>query len=117
VATPCWPAPVARLAHAFGDECLADGVVDLVRAGVIEVFAFEYDFRACGIGETFGYHERRGAPDEIAQECTIFAPELRIGKRFVQRTLDLRKRFDQNFGNETSAEVAEIAVFVRLHWP
>jgi hypothetical protein len=45
VATPCWPAPVsamtARLAHALGHQHLAQHVVDLVAAGVIELVALE----------------------------------------------------------------------------
>lgn len=35
----------AGLAHAAGQQGLADGVVDLVRAGVVEVFALEQDLR------------------------------------------------------------------------
>ena len=59
VATPCWPAPVSamslRLAHAAGEQRLADGVVDLVGAGVGQVFAFEVDGRAAGLGgQAFG---------------------------------------------------------------
>src|SRR5262249_8424291 len=38
----------ARLAHAAGEERLADRVVDLVCAGVIEVFALEKDASAAG---------------------------------------------------------------------
>ena len=33
----------AFFAHAFGKQALADGVVDLVSAGVVEVFALEID--------------------------------------------------------------------------
>ncbi len=36
----------ARLAHAPGEQRLADGVVDLVRAGVVQVFALQVDLRA-----------------------------------------------------------------------
>jgi hypothetical protein len=36
----------ARLAHAAGEQRLPDGVVDLVRAGVVQVFALEVDLRA-----------------------------------------------------------------------
>ena len=36
----------ARLAHALGQHDLAEHVVHLVRAGVIEVLALEIDFRA-----------------------------------------------------------------------
>ena len=36
----------ARLAHALGQHGLTDGVVDLVGAGMVQVFAFEEDLRA-----------------------------------------------------------------------
>ena len=36
----------ARLAHALGQHGLADGVVDLVRAGVVQVFTLEVNLRA-----------------------------------------------------------------------
>ena len=47
VATPCWPAPVSAitrvLPEATGKQRLAEGVVDLVGAGVGEVLALEVD--------------------------------------------------------------------------
>ena len=50
VATPCWPAPVSammrRLAHAPGQQDLADAVVDLVRAGMVQLVALEVDLGA-----------------------------------------------------------------------
>ena len=56
----------ARLAHAPGEQDLADGVVDLVRAGVEEVLALEIDLRAAEFaGEAFGKVERRGAAAEF----------------------------------------------------
>ena len=39
----------ARLAHAPGEQRLADGVVDLVRAGVVQVLALEADLRAAHV--------------------------------------------------------------------
>ena len=36
----------AGAAHAFGQQDLTDAVVDLVRAGVVQLFALEIDFRA-----------------------------------------------------------------------
>ena len=36
----------ARLAHAAGEQDLAEHVVDLVRAGVVQLLALEIDFRA-----------------------------------------------------------------------
>ena len=35
----------ARLSHAFGKHGLTDGVIDFVRAGVVQVLAFEVDLR------------------------------------------------------------------------
>ena len=49
VATPCWPAPVSaitrRLPMRLGEQRLAEGVVDLVGAGVEQVLALEPDPR------------------------------------------------------------------------
>ena len=36
----------ARLAHALGEQDLAEAIVDLVRAGVVELLALEIDLRA-----------------------------------------------------------------------
>ncbi len=50
VATPCWPGAGfgddALLAHAPREQRLAERVVDLVRAGVEQVFALEVDLGA-----------------------------------------------------------------------
>ena len=59
----------ARLAHFYGEQALADGVVDFVRAGVEEIFALEVDARAAEVlCQAFGELERRGAADEIFEE-------------------------------------------------
>jgi hypothetical protein len=56
----------AGLAHAFREQDLGEGVVDLVRAGMTEVFALEVDLRAAQmLGETPGKIERRGPADEF----------------------------------------------------
>ncbi len=46
----------AGLAHALGKQDLADAVVDLVRAGVVQLFALEIDLRAA---EMLGSGARR----------------------------------------------------------
>ena len=57
----------ARLAHALGEQDLAQAIVDLVRAGVIEVFALEIDLRAAQmLGQALGEIERIGAADDNA---------------------------------------------------
>ena len=57
-----------RLAHALGEQRLAERVVDLVRAGVVEVLALEPDLAARRLAEPLGVVERRGAADVVAQQ-------------------------------------------------
>jgi hypothetical protein len=40
----------APLAHALGEQALPEGVVDLVRAGVVEILALEDDARPADLG-------------------------------------------------------------------
>ena len=64
------------LAHPNGKQRLADGVVDFMGAGVIEVLALEIDFRPA---EFFREPPRQikpaGTPDEIAQVVVELAAE------------------------------------------
>ena len=56
----------ARLAHFHGEEALADGVVDFVRAGVQQVFALEINARAGEVrGEARGKLKRRRTASEV----------------------------------------------------
>jgi hypothetical protein len=51
----------ARLAHPAGQQDLAQAVVDLVAAGVVELIALEVDFRpAQFLGQALGEIKRRG---------------------------------------------------------
>ena len=53
----------AGLAHALGQQDLAEAVVDLVRAGVVQLVALEVDFRAAEtLGQPLGVIERAGRP-------------------------------------------------------
>jgi hypothetical protein len=53
----------AGLAHAAGQHDLAQHVVDLVRAGVVELVALHVDLRAAQmLGQPFGEVERLGRP-------------------------------------------------------
>ena len=69
----------ARLAHAPGQHRLADAVVDLVRAGVVEVFALEVDLRAAEqLGPTLGVIDRARAADVMLEVVLEFGDELRV---------------------------------------
>ncbi len=57
------------LAHPQREQRLADRVVDLVRAGVIEVLALEPDLRpAALLAEPPGVIQRRGPADVVLQQ-------------------------------------------------
>ena len=82
----------ARLAHADGQQRLPQRVVDLVRAGVVEIFAFEPDLRTTAmLAEPTRVIQRRGPAHVISQQrlqlCLkgIVLPGLVIGPgQFVQ---------------------------------
>ncbi len=65
-ATPCWPGTGlghdALGADALGQQRLADGIVDLVRAGVREVLALQPHLRAPARGQRRGIGQCRGSP-------------------------------------------------------
>jgi hypothetical protein len=53
----------AGLAHALGQQDLAEAVVDLVRAGVVQLVALEIDLGAAEmLGQALGEIEREGRP-------------------------------------------------------
>jgi hypothetical protein len=105
-ATPCWPAPVSAL----GEQRLAEHVVDLVRAGVAEIFSLEIDARAAAVpGEALGEVERGGPPRVVPEEIAEPAPEAGILARGVEGTLQLDERRHEGLGDEAAAEAAEVA--------
>jgi hypothetical protein len=63
VARPCWPAPVSAMsffiAEELGQQRLAHAVVQLVGAGVVEVFVLQVD---------------AGAVDRVAEALAVITP-------------------------------------------
>ena len=60
----------AALAHAPRQQDLAQGVVDLVRAGVAEIFALQKNSRAAGVfAEPLGIVQGRGAATELGEQA------------------------------------------------
>ena len=83
----------APLPHAPGEQSLAEAVVDLVRAGVQQVFAFDVDLRAAEVrGETARVIERRGAARVVAQQVVEFGVESGVGLRFRVGALEFFER-------------------------
>ena len=113
VATPCWPAPglghQSGLAHALREERLAEDVVDLVRAGVVQVFALEQQAQAELLGQAVAFGERRRPAGVVAQQAVELGAELGVAPRRAERALQLAARGDERLGHEPSTEPAEAA--------
>ena len=59
-----------RLLHAAREQDLAEAIVDLVRASVVEVLALEIDIRAAEmLGETLRVIERAFAADIVLEQA------------------------------------------------
>ena len=72
------------LAHALGQQRLAEHVVDLVRAGVVEVLALEQDPRPARVlGEPSGVGQRRRAAGVVALQAVELGEELGVGAGLV----------------------------------
>ena len=71
------------LAHAAGQQDLAQDIVDLVGAGVVEVFPFEVNREAQLLADPSGFVQERGAAGIFAQQTLVFLPESRILPRFA----------------------------------
>src|SRR5947209_3431748 len=112
----------ARFAHAAGQQDLTEHVVDLVRAGVIEVLALEIDFCAAAtarsgdaakmLGHALGEVERRGAPDVILEVTVHLAAEAGIVLRLGVGRLQLKNERHQRLGDEASAIETEMPALV-----
>ena len=105
----------AALAHPDGEQRLPERVVDLVRAGMREIFALQEDPRAAGRRrEPRRFVDRRRPPDVVLEQPVELAMELRILPRRKIRALELLDRLDQRFGHEAAAELAEVSARVGI---
>ena len=90
--------------HAPGKERLPHRVVDLVRAGVVEVFALEPDRCSDLLAEARRGGEWGRSPDIVGQEIIQFRAKGRIGHRRVERHLELVERGDEGLRHVPAAE-------------
>ena len=99
----------ARFAHAARKQRLADGVVDLVRAGVVEVLALEVDLRpAQQLRPALGVVHRARAPDVVLQVVAEFRLERGIAARLLIGGEQFLERVRQRLGDERAAVGAEV---------
>ena len=104
----------ARLAHALGKQGLANGVVDLVCAGMIEVLSLEKDLRAAKFtAPAFCMVDRGWTPDIVLQVRIQFCLEFGILHVFLVGKTQFMQRLHESFGNENAAIGAKVAILVR----
>src|SRR6202167_5928987 len=103
----------APLAHAPRHHDLAEHIVDLVRAGVVELLALEIDFRAAEMfGQALGEIERRRPPDIVLEVAVHFGLERRVGFGLSVGLFQIEDQRHQRFGDKASAENAEMPALV-----
>ena len=104
----------ARLAHAPGEQRLADHVVDFVGARVVQVFALEEDLRTAALfGPALGVVHGRRTADEVRQLVAEFFEEFGILAVAGIRLVQLGQRVAERLGDERAAVRAEVAGGVR----
>src|SRR5262249_48842760 len=105
----------ALLSHAPCEQRLTETVVDLVRAGMQQIFALEPDARS---GErraqVFGAVERGGTTRVIVQQAGELVLDPSVGTRFEIGVLQLLDRRHQNFGDVLAAVRPEVSAWIRL---
>src|SRR5690606_25274965 len=104
----------ARLAHAFCEQDLAEAVVDLVAASVVQVLALEEYLRAAKMaGEVFGMVELGGTTSVMGGKRLQFRLKLRVCFRLVPMLFQIKDQGHERFSYEAPAEDAEHALLIR----
>src|SRR5205807_320445 len=98
-------------AHALGQQGLADAVVDLVGAGVIEIFTLEVDASATGVvGQSFRV-VKVGGPADVFLEIVLEQPlKFRVAACFRIFFGELAQRLHERFRDVAAAVGTEPAV-------
>jgi hypothetical protein len=105
----------APLAHASREQRLADRVVDLVRAGVRQIFALQENASAAGrLRQAPRFRNGRRPADVVLEQAIDFGGEARIVARRKVRALELLHRLDERLGHIAPAELAEVSATVRV---
>src|SRR3954471_11045646 len=103
----------ARLSHAAGEQDLAEHVVHLVRAGVIEVLALEIDLGAAQmLAQALGEVERRRPSDIVLEVAVHLFPKARIVLCRRVGPFQFQNERHQRFGDEAAAIEAEMPAIV-----
>jgi hypothetical protein len=96
------------LAHPLGQQCLPEHIVDLVRAGVVEVLALEQDARPGVLGQPLGLGQQRGPVGVGAQPVGELGVELRVVLGLLVGLGELGEGGHQRLGHEAAAQIAVV---------
>src|SRR5690348_14819539 len=100
----------ALLSHPAGEKDLAQHVVDLVRAGVVELLALEIDLGPAKLmRQPFGEIERARAPDIVLEQGVELGLESRVGLRLLVSPFERKDQRHQRLGDKAPAIDAEAA--------
>src|SRR5262249_4589379 len=103
----------ALLAHAARQQDLAEHVVHLVGAGVVEILALEVNPRAAEVlGRALGEIQRARPPDIMFEIRVHLRPEGGVRPGLPVCLLQLEDERHQRLGDEAAAEHPEMAALV-----
>ena len=103
----------AGLAHPAGEHGLADTIVDLVRAGVVEVFALQVDLGATEqLRPALGVVDGAGATDVVLQFILELGDEGRVLLGLFVSLTQFGEGRDQRFCDENAAIGAEVTACI-----
>ena len=97
----------AGLAHAPGEQHLAEHVVDLVGTGVAEVLTLEQYGRPAALAQTSGVIQGSGAAGVVGEEARELGLKGRVRARLLIGAGELVQRRDQRLGHVAAAVGAE----------
>ena len=101
------------LAHPPRQQDLAQHVVHLVAAGVVQLFALEIHRGAAQpFGQPLGLVKRRGAADVVDLQILHLGGKGGIGLRLLVFRLQVEDQRHQSLADEAAAEDAEAALLV-----
>ena len=104
----------AGLAHATRQNDLAQDIVDLMRACMVQLVALHVDFRAAKpLGQTLGMIERRRAAHIMLPQEIHLIPEALVCFGKLVLFFQLKDQRHQGFRHKPPAEIAEAAAFIR----
>lgn len=104
----------ACLFHTQGQQRLAERIVDLVRAGVIQVLALEPNLCAAELlAQPFGVVERGWSTDETLQQFVQFCVKVGIGFGLGVLRGEFLERPGECFRDESAAKHAESTACIR----